>query len=159
MIEFFFPMTNTHRLNRLNWNMSDRRMGKFKISGIPSAIAAAAEKKKCCIFPIRRWWCSIIKMRFGHPSNFYDHCGTRDRFHSTTKNRLTALQWQAEKRFSPSDSWKGANLHNGLTTSEQSATPVWKTLYPIHSHSTAPDTCVILSTPIFVGYVHNYCGQ
>lgn len=122
---------------------------KFKIrpveGGFHPAIAAA-RKMQIRIFPIRCRWCSIIKVWFSRPSNSlwplrypHGHTGTPNRFHSTTRNRLTSVQWQAAKRFFPGIVKR--SKPNGLTTSEQSDAALksfisflsYCTWYPCHT--------------------------
>lgn len=114
---------------RLNGNMSLQTNHKFKIrlvAGFHFAIGAARKMQIRYIFPIRRRWC-IIKVWFSHPSNSlrplrypHEHTGTPNRFHSMTRNRLTLRTMAGGETIFPGKSWKEANLHNGLTTSEQS---------------------------------------
>lgn len=139
----------TYGVDRLNGNMLYRRIINLKSvsSRRDSAIAVARKMQIRCIFPIRCRWCSIIKVWFSHPSNSlrplrypHRHIGTPNRFHSTTRNRLTSVQWQAAKRF-PRNREKEQTSITDLPH-PNNPTPVWKALYPFH-RPIAPDTCVI----------------
>ena len=88
-----------NRVCWLNGNISLQTNHKFKIrlaAGLHLVIATTKKMQICCIFPIRRRWCSIIKVWFSHPSNSlrllrysHEHIGTSNHFHLTTRNRLT----------------------------------------------------------------------
>jgi len=133
------------------------------------AIAAARKMQIRCIFPIRRRWCSIIKVWFSHPSNSlrplrypHEHTGT----HQIVSIRrreigLPSVQWQTAKRFFPENREKKQTSITDLPH-PNNPTPVWKALYPFHRPAVS-DTCVILlefytATGSFNG-IRNCCGQ
>lgn len=107
-------------------------------------------------------------MWFSHPSYFYSSCDTLshgytggpNRFHSMPRNRLTSYNGCWRKRFSR-ESWKGANLHNGLTTSEQfdAGSERLYILFTVLLHLIPMSPFEFYAIPTFVSCIRNCCVQ
>lgn len=121
-----------------------------------------------CIFPIRRRWCSIIKVWFSHPSNSlrplrysHGHTGTSNHFHST-RNRLTPSYNGRRRNDFPRENREKEQTSITDLLHPNNPTPVWKALYPF-LRPAAPDTPVIplefYSTVTSLSSIRNCYGQ